>query len=558
MRFIQCRRLAAGLLLCGLSGVAARAQTVPVAGVAGPGLAPQVNPGTLRLGQERQRLQLERQHQTPLQPPDDPLTGPEVSPGKHALPGQGPTFKLAGVTFDPSTLLTPSQLAAVAARFVGKVVDFSELDRLVAAVNALYEERGAVTANASLPPQRIHLGVVHVALVEGRVGRAILDGNKHTNDAYLLNRVAVRPGEILDGRRLSSELTYFNRTNDVNLRALLVPGASFGQTDIRLAVEEPKINVLDVFADNQGGDTTNRYEAGLLFQRTGLLGRDDRLTFYGTASQGSLTGSASYTVPVDVWGDRVGVSYQRNRIHVVAGAFESLRVTGGSATADVSFSHPFVATRAWLLTGTATLADVTSNTRQVGESISDDETRKGTFALAASHYGEDSTVTLIQGASYGRNRSAVLRASQSVLTFNGSASGFLRLSDRNSLVSQAAWQYAPQKRLPADQLFEIGGPTTVRGYPSSGLAGNDGFYVSVEAHRNFAVAQGADAFAYLDRGTILAPLPKPLSLQTIGVGGSVNFLSRFTASLTAAIPVLDAVHGQRGVRVYARLVAHVF
>ena len=535
--------------------MSAKAQTVPVVDAAVPA---QVNPGTLLDEQDRQRRRLEQQYRSPLQPPDDPLAGPEINPGKHALPGQGPKFTLAGVTFDPSTLLKTAQLTAVAAQFVGRTVDFAELDRLVAMVNQLYADQGAITANASLPPQRIHHGVVHITLVEGRVGKAILEGNKHTDDAFILNRVAVRPGAIIDGRRLSDDLTYFNRTNDVNLRALLVPGASFGQTDIRLAVEEPKINVLDVFVDNQGGDTTDRNEAGLLFQRTGLLGRDDRMTLYGTAAQGSLTGSASYTVPVDVLGDRVGVSYQRNRIHVVAGAFTGLRIVGGSATADVNFSRPFLATRSWLLLGTATAADVTSNTRQLGQRISDDDTRKGTLAFSLTWYGEDSTVTLTQGGSFGRNRSAVLRAGQDVLTFDGNANGFLRLNDRNSLVAQAAWQIAPQRRLPADQLFEIGGPTTVRGYPSSGLAGNDGFYVSAEAHRNFPVAQGGDGFVFVERGTIFAPLPKPLSLQAVGVGGSLNFLTRFTASLTAAIPVLDSVHGQRGVRIYARLVVHAF
>jgi hemolysin activation/secretion protein len=30
--------------------------------------------------------------------------------------------------------------------------------------------------------------------------------------------------------------------------------------------------------------------------------------------------------------------------------------------------------------------------------------------------------------------------------------------------------------LPGDQLFQLGGPTTVRGYPTDAVAGPDGYY----------------------------------------------------------------------------------
>ncbi len=545
-RLVTVTCLAFGLVALGSAPL--RAQGVPVAGVAGQVVTPQINPGTLSDEADRQRLRLEQQHISPLKPQDDPLSGPELNFPKRYRPGQGPHFQLNGVTFDASALLKPAQLADVAKRFVGKTVDFAQLESLLAAVNQLYKAQGAVTANATLPPQHVRNGIVHIGLVEGRLGKAIPEGNAHTNKDFILDRLSARPGQVIDAPRLSRDLTYFNRTNDISLRALLVPGASFGQTDIRLAVEEPKINVLDVFVDNEGGHTTNRNETGLLFQRTGLLGIDDRLTLYGTAAQGSLNGSASYTMPVDVLGDRVGVSYQRNHIRVVQGPFNGLHVTGNSATADVNFTHPFVATRNWLLTGIVAFADTTSSTREEGTAINDDDTRKGTAGLALSRYGENSTITITQNVGYGSNHSSILHTSQDLLMFDGSLSAFERLTDRISLVSQAAWQYAPQHLLPSAELFEIGGPTTVRGYSSSGLAGNDGYYASLEAHRAVDLLQGADAYVFADRGTVYSPLPKALSLQTVGAGASVNFLKRFTASVTLAVPVLHTIPGQRDVR----------
>jgi hypothetical protein len=40
----------------------------------------------------------------------------------------------------------------------------------------------------------------------------------------------------------------------------------------------------------------------------------------------------------------------------------------------------------------------------------------------------------------------------------------------------AAWRYSPQRLLPADQFFQIDGPTIASDYEANPPAGNNGYY----------------------------------------------------------------------------------
>ena len=148
--------------------------------------------------------------------------------------------------------------------------------------------------------------------------------------------------------QLTADVTWFNRTNDVQIRALLQPGTDFGLTDLQFAVTEPPRNTLQFFTDNQGVKTTGRYQAGVYYKLHGLAGFDDRLTFYGTKSDGNLNGNVSYNVPVNPWGGRVGVSYTQGKIKIVDGPVPPLDVTGKSDQVAVNFAQPvFVNEAGW-------------------------------------------------------------------------------------------------------------------------------------------------------------------------------------------------------------------
>src|SRR6185437_6814180 len=132
------------------------------------------------------------------------------------------------------------ELDAVVAPYVGHDVDFSDLQKVVAAISALYSEKRVVTGIATLPPQSVAGGVVHIKLTEGRLGKFSMTGRQHTGEGYITDRVEPpKPGEVLDVPKLSRDVTWFNRTNDVQLRALLQPARHSASRTFSLPSPKP-------------------------------------------------------------------------------------------------------------------------------------------------------------------------------------------------------------------------------------------------------------------------------------------------------------------------------
>jgi len=536
------RFLALGLVVVAALATAAKAQ-VP----------PQINPGAIENNINRQRQRFEQQQQTPKQQ-GPAVTGPIAPKGGPIKPG-GPRFLLRKVRFDSSKFLTPEELQAIAAKYVGKRVDIATLQRLVADINALYAQKGIVTGIATLPPQDASGGVVHIKLTEGRLGKTNIQGQRRTSSDYILHRVGQPKGEVLDVPKLNRDVVWFDRTNDVQLRALLQPGTNFGLTDLQFAVTEPPMNTLQLFADNQGVETTGKNELGVYYKLYGLLGIDDRLTFYGVKSKGNLNGNVAYNVPVNPWGGRLGVSYTQGQIKIVQGPFVSLDVTGTSNQASVNFVQPFVATENWLMLVNFAQTYGNSSSDFASVAVTDDRYTKSTGGFAITNYGANYSVTVSPAVNSINWHDKLGGGERSFDTFTGSALGYLKLPENFSVSVLGSWQYTQEKLLPGDQLFTIGGPTTVRGYPTSAIGGGSGYYYNLELHHNWSqFVKGLDTFVFLDSGAAYSTAPAEVDLTSSGVGLSWAPVPSLTFEASIGFPWRGAVPDQPRDTAYGRVI----
>ncbi|MGY4410408.1 hemolysin activation/secretion protein [Bradyrhizobium sp. LB7.1] len=379
---------------------------------------PSINPGVIQNDVDRQRRQLEQQSAPPK------LNGPAVIGGEREksqlLKPGGPKFRLRKVEFDGSKFITPAELDEIAKKYVGKNVDIASLLQLVADINAIYTERGIVTGIATLPEQDAKGGIVRVKLTEGRLQKTTIEGNKQTRTDYILQRVKEPEGEVLDVPQLNRDVIWFNRTNDVQIKALLQPGTSFGLTDLQFAVIEPPIDTLQLFTDNQGAENTGRWEGGAFYKRHGLFGVDDRLTFYGVRSDGNLNGNAAYSVPVNPWGGRVGVSYTEGKIKIIQGPFVALDVTGRSSQAAVNFSQPVWVTQNWLVLLNAAETEGKTVSRFATVAVTQDHYDKATAGLSVTNSGNTYSITVSPAVNYIEWQDHVLGNNRAFNTYTGS------------------------------------------------------------------------------------------------------------------------------------------
>ena len=531
-----------GVGLALLCSVSARAQ-----------LAPQINPGAIQNDIDRQRRQLEQQSQPPK------LQGPGVVGGERektpTLKPGGPKFLLRKVQFDPSKFITPEELDEIAQKYVGQSADFATLQQIVADINAIYAERGIVTGIATLPEQDANGGVVRVKLTEGRLQKTTIEGNQQTSTSYILQRVQEPAGEILDVPKLNRDVIWFNRTNDVQIKALLQPGTSFGLTDLQFAVIEPPTDTLQMFIDNQGVQNTGRWEGGMYYRRHGLFGVDDRLTFYGVDSQGNLNGNAAYNIPVNPWGGRVGVSYTQGKIKIVNGPFVALDVTGRSDQKSVNFSQPVWVTQNWLLLLNAAQTEGNTVSRFSAVAVTNDHYNRSTGGFSLTNSGNNYAFTVAPAANYIEWHDHVLGGNRTFNTLTGTVNASANGPANFSATVLGSWQYSPTALLPGDQIFSIGGPTTVRGYPTNAVAGDSGWYVNAELHYNWSdLLKGLDTYVFTDWGAVHSTFPGVVELTSLGAGFTYTMAPSITFEGNIATPLKFAIATQRHYEAYGRFV----
>ncbi len=515
---------------------------------------PSINPGVIQNDVDRQRRQLEQQSAPPK------LNGPAVIGGEREksqlLKPGGPKFRLRKVEFDASKFITPAELDEIAKKYVGKNVDIASLLQLVADINAIYTERGIVTGIATLPEQDAKGGIVRVKLTEGRLQKTTIEGNKQTRTEYILQRVKEPEGEVLDVPKLNRDVIWFNRTNDVQIKALLQPGTSFGLTDLQFAVIEPPVDTLQLFTDNQGAENTGRWEGGAFYKRHGLFGVDDRLTFYGVRSDGNLNGNVAYSIPVNPWGGRAGVSYTEGKIKIIQGPFVALDVTGRSSQAAVNFSQPVWVTQNWLVLLNAAETEGKTVSRFATVAVTQDHYDKATAGLSVTNSGNTYSITVSPAVNYIAWQDHVLGNNRAFNTYTGSLIATSAAGPANfSTNVLASWQYTQEKLLPGDQIFSIGGPTTVRGYPSNSASGDSGYYFNAELHYNWSQwLRGFDTYIFTDWGAVYSTFPGITELGSVGVGFSWTYASFMTFEANYATPLKMAVSTQNHYEAYGRVI----
>lgn len=499
-------------------------------------------PGGVQQELLRQQQRLEQQTAPPRQ--EGPgVVGPKRPTSPFLQPG-GPKFALRNIVFEgDSKFLSNEELEGTIASYVGHRVDFADLQKIIAAINALYEAKGIVTGIATLPPQDVKGGIVTIKLTEGKLSKMQVTGNDQTKPWYVLERVQHPEGEVLDVPKLNRDVVWFNRTNDTQIRALLAPGTSFGLTDVNIAVTEAPRNTLQLFTDNQGVPQVGRYQYGAFYKGSGWLGIDDRFTFYGTKSVehgGNINGNFAYNLPFNPLGGRVGVSYTQGRTHILNGPSEPLNLQGDSQIAAVNVSQPmFIVNEHWLLLGNLAGSYGVTESRTAPSMfyLSNTRTFKETAGFSLTNSGDNYSISISPAFNYGETHDAVLDIDNRYELYTGLISAYGRLPNDFSISALGSWQYTSQRNLPGDQLFQIGGPTTVRGYPTNAAPGYSGYYANLELHKNLSqYIQGLDLYAFIDRGEVYFSFPNHTLLMSAGAGFAWTVIPAVTLEAFAGAP----------------------
>lgn len=453
-----------------------------------------------------------------------------------AAPDSTLAFPVTQIEIDASEILAPAEIGAITGQYEGRIVGIQELYQALREINELYAKKGFITAKAILPPQKISGGVVRIKLVEGHFGQFLLEGNKSTRSSYILERLSPQSGDLVNLNTLSQDIFYFNRTNDIQLKAELKPGREFGLTDCILRVEEPGNAQATFFSDNGGAVSTGEYRLGASLVINSLFRVRDSLTVSPVWTQGTWSGSLAYSRPLDKRGTRLGISYSKNQSSVISGAFQSLDIKSNETDIGLNLSHPLrvkpnfkadayggvTHKRAETDFSAATLIDYDVNALSLGVSFQ-------TIAPNGFWYSRsDLTWGLPEnGAAFGRlNLSAVRQR--------------LLANDR-LLIYRIAGQLSDGHLLPSTETFGIGGMTTVRGYPASQYSGDQGYNLSIEYNFPVSFSKKMKGIFFIDHGGVFPFKGNDDTrgdfLTSVGFGANLNFSNHLSGKVTIGFPI---------------------
>lgn len=446
----------------------------------------------------------------------------------------GLTFELKSIDFDPSVVLGQNELSKLAQPYLNKQINIDALYELVYKVNALYKEKGYVVCRASLQPQTIHAGHVHIKLVEGKTGTVTVAGNKNTRDSYIKKRLPLKPDEVSNLKQLSDSVLWFNGTNDVQLRIKLKAGEKNGTTDYEITAYEPQHQHGYVLFDTAGSESTGIWREGLGWYTRSLTGNRDNLNLYLMRSDGTKSGSVNYSIPIFHSGTRFGVQYSANSIAVKHGALADLDVTGHSNLYSFALTQPLKITDSSRVEAGLEWSKQHSKTDFLGMPWIDDSISRWTASLTMTNYSAENI--WYQRHSYFLGKWDDINSDQKQYgKYNLDFLGQHLFANHHLFTARLTAQLSSSHYLPSADQFYIGGVNSVRGYKENILGGDNGYSLSME----YAIPTGnkAEWFGFIDMGGVYGDNAfDDHVLMGAGIGWRMHMNHGINATVALGVP----------------------
>ncbi len=463
-------KLALSLVLSGLiwSGNVGYAQNFNP-GSTNPGLLAPASPTEQTQEREQQRLQ----KTIPTEQETSPETQFDAPAPSASVQIDTPRFTVNDIVVENAAIIDQQQLDALTSQYEGKEITLDDLEQLVDQINNLYREKGYLTSQAYVPPQDVQQGVVRIQVMEGKVGKVYVSGNRFYRTNAILRQLSLDPGQPFNIRDLEQELNRSNKFNNYRLKATLSPGENPGETDVKLNVSERQPWQISPTFDNQGRPGIGMYRGGVELTNDSLFGYGDRLTTRFIGASGTAVGLGSYFVPLNGRGDEIGISYGISHVDVDLPGVPN-DIDGTAHNLGFIFSHPFDEERRWI-------GDIGINGRRIINRLDGVTTNADDIRSIQAGLNYDNTDRI--GRTFLRLQTSVglgfLGGEHSFWKGEAFLNRIFRLSENNTLLIRAYGQITPNA-LPIAEAFQIGGAYSVRGYNEGFLIGDRGYNISIE------------------------------------------------------------------------------
>ena len=211
---------------------------------------------------------------------EKPKPKPESGVTEEAVVSEtGPKISVKQIVVEGATLLSQQEIANVTGQFEGKELSLRGIQKIADLITDEYRKKGYVTSRAYIPPQTVKNGVVIIRVLEGKLGKLTIQGNRYFKTSLFERKMRIDEGGYFDYSALQRSLVYINEAPDRKAKATLVPGREPGTTDIVLEVKDRFPIHAGFEYDNFGSRYIDHNRYSTVIEDNNLFGCDDKLYY---------------------------------------------------------------------------------------------------------------------------------------------------------------------------------------------------------------------------------------------------------------------------------------
>jgi hemolysin activation/secretion protein len=405
----------------------------------------------------------------------------------------GVSFALKDVKITGSTLFKPEDFLPLYKKYIDKEITFDEVNEIVDNVKAKYKERGFLTTSVYIPEQQILGGVIEIRVAEGKMGRLLIEGNKWFTKNIFGKYIHAKKNEILNIKTLQMDLLRLNQNPDLEVRTVIAAGQEPQTSDITLKVKDNFPYHLGTGADNQGTRFSGDYRASAFGRSTNFTSNNDFLFFNSVASADSSGDFMTYVTPIDTMGTKFGFdfSYFTSKI---GREFRDYDIVGNTWTYTPHISGEIYLSEAMQIYTDAGLKIQSTKKFQGSDLTVNEQLRVPYYSITYSRIdsffgGGQTTFTPEISFSIGGNFLGASSGNNPKASRVGTCGYYFKYIHTLRRIQRMPWESYVLVRhqfqgvshtLPSSEQLQLGGESTVRGYPEGDYLADIGATLNVD------------------------------------------------------------------------------
>lgn len=437
--------------------------------------------------------------------------------------------------FEGNTRVSTEELEAELDDLRGQSLTFPQLQSAADRLTDLYRKEGYFTVRAALPTQNIQDGIVRFNIVEAKLGKISIQGNKYYSTEFLnwhLEPVAEQ--EFPERSLMQRQLLLLNEFPDLEVTSVVEAGEEPNTVDLVLDVTDDQPTHFSLDYNNFGSRFNGRNRIGATLDFGNFSGNGDRLTLRGLqslADRGVTVGTANYSVPISNSGTKANFLIS-NAAFATGRELEILDIRGEALVAGAFVTHPFIRTPNWNLDFNGGFIYQNIDNFILDQTASRDRLRE--VVLGVSTDWSDSRgrnyfnarMTQDLGDTFGgMDPGDPLSSRQAGGGFHKWNFNLARVHSFNPQwfgIARVGHQFATSP-LPSAEQYALGGIDTVRGYQQAAYLGDAGWNTGVEIR--WQPIKGEDAnllqlVGFLDHGSAYLKNAAPGEIANIAMTGA--------------------------------------